>query len=288
MLVSNDFARHELFSEVEDRTDEVSAVAAAALHGLLDAPGAPPRKGDPLPPLWHWLTFLPNAAQRELGDDGHPMAGSFMPADRPPRRMFAGGRLAFERVATVGAPLHRVSRATSMTEKPGRTGPLLFVEITHELTTVDGLAVIDVHDVVYRNAEASPVAASPAAGDPIFDDEWEWSYQLDPTPALLFRYSALTYNAHRIHYDRPYASDVEGYPNLVVHGPLQAMALADLCRRHVPEQRVTSFEFRAQRPAFAAAPLVLRGRRVDAGGVELQALTNERVVSMTARAQLES
>ena len=284
----NENVRHELLSEVEDRTDAVSAVAASALHGLLDAPGAAPNSGDPLPPLWHWLAFLPNAPQRELGEDGHPIAGSFMPADRPPRRMFAGGRLTFERGATVGAALHRVSRASSLTEKQGRTGPLLFVEITHEVTTNDILVVTDVHDVVYRNAEASPVTASDVVGDSTSDDEWEWSYQLDSTPALLFRFSALTYNAHRIHYDRPYASEVEGYPNLVVHGPLQAIALAELCRRHVPEQRLVSFEFRAQRPAFAGPPLLLRGRRVDTDGVELQALTRERVVSMTARAQLES
>lgn len=288
MLVSNEFVRDELLSEVEDRTDEVSAVAVAALHGLLDAPGAAPRSGDALPPLWHWLAFLPNAAQRELGEDGHPITGSFVPAERPPRRMFAGGRLSFERGATVGEPLHRMSRATSVTEKQGRAGPLLFVEITHELTTHEGLAIIDVHDVVYRHAEAGPVASSTPASDYPVDDEWEWSYQLDPTPALLFRYSALTYNAHRIHYDRPYASDVEGYSNLVVHGPLQAMALAELCRRNVPERRVTSFEFRALRPAFAATPLLLRGRRVDVNVVELQALTRERTVSMSARAQLES
>ena len=285
--MSDESVHRELLSEVEDRTDAVSAAAAAALHGLLDAPGVAPRGGDPLPPLWHWLAFLPNAAQRELGEDGHPIAGSFMPADRPPRRMFAGGRLSFGDGATVGSCLRRVSRATSLTEKQGRTGPLLFVEITHEVTSNDRLAVTDVNDVVYRHAEASSLAASDVAGDATSDVEWEWSYQLEPTPALLFRYSALTYNAHRIHYDRPYAGDVEGYPNLVVHGPLQATALAELCRRYVPERRMASFEFRAQRPAFAGTPLVLRGRRVGNGGVELQALTRDRVVSMVARAQLE-
>lgn len=283
----NENARQKLLSQVENRMDSVSAVAASALHGLLDAPGAPPNSGDPLPPLWHWLAFLPNAAQRELGEDGHPITGSFMPADRPPRRMFAGGHLTFESRAMVGAALNRVSRTSSLSEKQGRTGPLLFVEITHEITMNDILAITDVNDVVYRQAEANSVTLEDV-GDSASDDEWEWSYQLDTTPALLFRFSALTYNAHRIHYDRPYAVDVEGYPNLVVHGPLQAIALAELCRRHVPEQRVVSFQFRARRPAFAGPPLLLRGRRVETGGVELQALTRNRVVSMTARAQLES
>lgn len=279
---------NDLLVEVEDRIDTVSATATTALHRLLDAPGEPPTLGDPLPPLWHWLTFLPDAAQCQLGQDGHPLGGAFMPVNRPPKRMFAGGRLSFDHAAFIGAPLRRYSRATSVAEKEGRTGNLLFVEITHEISTDDATAVLDVQDIVYRGGDSGQSTSSADLAQSVAHDQWEWSYELDPSPPLLFRFSALTYNAHRIHYDRPYASEVEGYQNLVVHGPLQAIALAEICRRYTPERRMASFDFRALRPAFAGTPLLLRGRPIDSNTVELQAVSREHGVSMRATAVLAS
>jgi 3-methylfumaryl-CoA hydratase len=275
-----------LLAQVEDRDDSVSAIAAAALHGLLDAPGEPPVEGAPLPALWHWLAFLPNASQGELGADGHPTAGPFMPANRPPRRMFAGGRLSLVGQAAVGGRLHRHSRATSVSEKVGRTGTLLFVEVTHEISAGAGALVVDVQDIVYRDAETKSGQRVAGPADAAASEEWEWRLALDPSATLLFRFSALTYNAHRIHYDLAYATQVEGYPNLVVHGPLQAIALAELCRRNAPDRRVTSFDFRARRPAFCGAALTFRGRWSGADTVELEALTGDHDVTMTATATL--
>jgi len=178
----------DILAESEVRTDTVPPNAVAALHGLLDAPGAPPALGDPLPPLWHWLAFLPNAPQRELGNDGHPAAGSFTPVDRPPRRMFAGGRLTFERVVPIGTILTRHSRAASISTKEGRSGTLVFVEIDHEISTRDGSRISDVQDVVYRHAETIRESPTAALLETASDDDWEWTFALDPSATLLFRF----------------------------------------------------------------------------------------------------
>lgn len=269
---------------VEQTDDVVTPEAAAALHGLLDAPGLPPRAHDPLPPLWHWLAFLPHVPQRELGPDGHPKQGGFLPPTRLPRRMFAGGRLDLPTPVAVGRRLHRTSVVTSVTEKAGRSGDLLFVEVTHELASAGRTVIIEVQDLVYRG----PSAASGGGGAPFHEDgTWTLQEELSTDPTLLFRFSALTYNAHRIHYDRAYATEVEGYPGLVVHGPLQAMALAELCRRHLPDRRVAAFAFRARRPAFDGPPLRLRGRLIDAAQAELVAVDAEGQPTMTAQATLE-
>jgi 3-methylfumaryl-CoA hydratase len=199
--------------------------------------------------------------------------------------MFAGGRIQLGRPALVARPLHRTSSVTSVTEKSGRSGDLVFVEVTHQLSAGGGPLVTEVQDLVYRGQTAGPAAAAPPEQD---DGSWDWEEELATDPTVLFRFSALTYNAHRIHYDRPYATDVEGYPGLVVHGPLQAVALAELCRRHLPERRVTSFAFRARRPAFDGAPLRLRGRLVDDddGKVELVAVDATGHPTMTAEVSL--
>jgi 3-methylfumaryl-CoA hydratase len=242
-------------------TDTVTAGAAEALHGLLDAPGNPPVDGDPVPPLWHWLAFLPRVPQRELGPDGHPKRGTFLPPVALPRRMFAGGRFTFEREIAVGERLVRRSAVASVDEKEGRSGTLVFVTVRHEIGPEDGVpAVVEEQDLVYR--EPARLGGSPKDPTPSSDadKEWPWSWDLAVDPILLFRFSALTYNSHRIHYDRPYAVEVEGYPGLVVHGPLQAVALAELCRRSGPGRPLESFRFRALRPCFDDANLRLRGR----------------------------
>lgn len=276
----------------EERDDTVTVTAAAALQGLLDADGPPPGTGEPLPPLWHWLAFLPDAPQRHLGPDGHPKLGGFLPPPRLPRRMFAGGRIELSAAVAVGQPLHRHSLVTSVTEKSGRSGDLVFVEITHELSAGGRPAITEVQDLVYRGGGGDGAAAgqagqgAQAAPDHDRDAGWTWRHELATDPTLLFRFSALTYNAHRIHYDRAYATEVEGYPGLVVHGPLQAIALAELCRRHVGDRQVVSFVFRARRPAFDGTPLQLRGRLNDDDHVELVALDDAGQPTMTAQAAL--
>ena len=245
----------------ETTSDTVTAGAAEALHGLLDSPGEPPHEGDPVPPLWHWLAFLPRVPQRELDADGHPRRGGFLPPVELPRRMFAGGRFSFVRPVRVGERLTRLSRVASVEEKEGRSGRLVFVTVRHEIGPAGGaVSIIEEQDLVYRGP-SGPVREPPPAGE---DDAWRWALDIAVDATLLFRFSALTYNAHRIHYDRTYATDVEGYPGLVVHGPLQAVALAELCRRHAGDRALASFSFRGVRPLFDNdATLKLRGGEED-------------------------
>jgi 3-methylfumaryl-CoA hydratase len=247
--------------------DVVTPATAEALHNLLDSPGPPPGSGDPIPPLWHWLAFLPRGPQRELARDGHPKLGAFMPPVPPSRRMFAGGQLSFRAPLIIGEPMRRTSTVTSIERKTGRTGSLIFVEVSHDYAMSSNQGSTSVHeqqDIVYRahaSATAAPVAtvAAETQQQPVPNSTWQWDLRISPT--LLFRFSALTYNAHRIHYDREYATKEEGYPGLVVHGPLQAIALAELARRNaVP---LSSFHFRAVHPAFDDGSLQLRGERID-------------------------
>ena len=269
----------------EERIDTVTAVAAAALHGLLDAPGEPPGEGEPLPPLWHWLAFLPDSPQRELDLDGHPRRGTFWPPELLPRRMFAGASLHFDDALTVGTTLQRRSMVRSVSEKQGRSGRLQFIDVSNEITGRSQLAVDELQSVVHREPATEPT--TPAAALPesrlLEEDTWEWHLELGTEPSLLFRFSALTYNAHRIHYDREYATGVEGYSGLVVHGPLQAIGLAELCRRNAGRQLV-SFKFKALRPAFDGVPLRLRGRWSGQDSAELAAIDRYGQRTMVAEA----
>jgi 3-methylfumaryl-CoA hydratase len=241
----------------ETRQDTVSPAAARALHDLLDRDDPAPHDGDPLPILWHWLAFLPQARQCEIGEDGHPRPGDFLPPTAGRRRMHAGGRVTVTGTPTIGAPLTRTSQVADVTRKRGSSGELLFVAVDH-LTAADRGTIRERNDLVYRNASAAPSTLS-AEGDIDADVLWGREVAIDPT--VLFRFSALTYNAHRIHYDRDYATSVEGYPGLVVHGPLQAMLLADAAARAFPDRTVTRFAFRSTAPAFDPHPLHLRVRR---------------------------
>ncbi|MET0729247.1 MAG: MaoC family dehydratase N-terminal domain-containing protein, partial [Acidimicrobiales bacterium] len=265
--------------------DAVPASAAVALHGLLDTPGEPPAAGDLLPPLWHWLTFLPRVPQRELGSDGHPRRGGFLPPVSLPRRMFAGGRLELRGPLRIAETLTRASTITSVEHKTGRSGELVFVTVRHEISQDAEPAVIEEQDLVYRGETAPGVGAGPAPGpDGAGLGSWAWSWELPIDPTVLFRFSALTYNAHRIHYDRDYATQVEGYPGLVVHGPLQAISLAELARRQA-DRPLSSFRFRALRPVFDEGPLRLRGAE-DGGTASLVAFDRHGQRSMEADAVL--
>ncbi len=272
----------------EGRTEVAEdLITAAPLRGLtatLDRDDPPPTVGTELPPLWHWLFFLPHPPASALGSDGHAARGGFLPPVPLPRRMWAGGRLAWHAPLRVGDAVRRRSRVASVTHKRGRSGDLVFVGVEHEVSGPSGLALTEAHDLVYRS-DAGPASAG-SAPDPT-EAEAPWQRVVQPDDVLLFRYSALTFNGHRIHYDRRYATEVEGYPGLVVHGPLIATLLLDLVRRHLPRARVSGFSFRATRPAFDHRPLSLRGRPdPDGAAVALWASGPDGVPSMHARATL--
>jgi len=261
----------------ETRRDVISAAPLVALSALLDRDDAAPLAGEAAPPLAHWLYFLPAYRQSEAGPDGHALKGDFLPPVPLPRRMWAGSRLEFIRPLTVGSDASRVSTIKDVTMKEGRSGPLVFVTVRHEVSDAQGLVLTDEHDIVYRGEAALKAKDTPAPA------EEQWRREIRPDPVLLFRYSAVTFNSHRIHYDYPYATKVEGYPGLVVHEPLTATLLVDLLRRNVERLRLRTFSFRALKPLFDTAPFATcglpdeKGRaatlwtRDDAGAVTMQA-----------------
>ncbi|TQM11784.1 FAS1-like dehydratase domain-containing protein [Pseudonocardia kunmingensis] len=241
--------------------------AAAAFADLLDSP-VRPAPGDPLPPLWHWFSLLDHPRQSALGADGHPAEGGFLPPLPDRRRMFAGGRWRRHGAVPVGSELACRSQVADVAVKTGRSGEMAFVTVRHELTVDGAPAATEEQDIVYRSEPAgAPVRRleRPAADGPPASGTWRDVQATDE--ALLFRFSALTYNAHRIHYDRTYATQVEGYPDLVVHGPLLALLALELPRVHAPGAAVTEFTYRLVRPAFVPADVeataTVDGPRLD-------------------------
>jgi len=241
----------------EAADDVVTPFPVAAMSATLDRDDQPPRNGDPLPALWHWLYFLPLYRHSEAGPDGHARRGGFLPPVSLPRRMWAGSRVQFRRPLRVGEPIRRVSTIADVSHKSGRSGDLVFVVVRHEVSGSGEVAISEEHDIVYREAPRSGApAAAPATPAPA---DASWQRVVHPDPLLLFRYSALTFNGHRIHYDRTYVTEVEGYPGLVVHGPLLATLMLDLLRRERPEASIATFRFRALRPVFDTAPFTVCG-----------------------------
>jgi 3-methylfumaryl-CoA hydratase len=274
----------EWIGKSESRDDRVTLTPMAALSATLDRDDPFPREGDPLPPLWHWLYFLPLHRESELGADGHPKRGGFIPPVPLPRRMFAGGRQQFHRPLRAGDEISRVSRIADVTHKVGRNGPLIFVLVRHEISNQDGLALVEEHDIVYRDHSRPGEGAQNPQSAPT---DTSWNREILADAVMLFRYSALTFNPHRIHFDLRYCIDVEGYAGLVVHGPLIATVLADLLRRNVPGARVTSFSFRAVRPLFDTHPFSVNGRlETDGKTAKLWATDHEGWLCMDATATL--
>jgi 3-methylfumaryl-CoA hydratase len=266
--------------------DVIGATPVKALNATLDHPGIDPQVGTPLPPLWHWLYFLPLHRQSEIGADGHAKRGGFLPPVPLPRRMWAGSRFEFRSPVRVGDVVERTSTIDQVTEKSGRTGPLVFVKVRHEVRCNGqaDAAIVEYHDIVYREArqatdvEPPPVAAQTGA---------VWQRQIVPDDVLLFRYSALTFNGHRIHYDRKYVTEVEGYPGLIVHGPLIATLLMDQIRREMPQAEVASFRFKAVRPTFDLHPFQVNGApQADGKTIALWAQDHEGWLTMDAVATL--
>jgi 3-methylfumaryl-CoA hydratase len=262
--------------------DIATPVPVAALSATLDRDDPPPRAGDPLPPLWHWLYFLPLHRHSEIGPDGHAKRGGFLPPVPLPRRMWAGGRFTFRRPLRIGEAIRRTSTIAEVSHKSGRSGDLVFVLVRHEVAGAEGgIAVAEEHDIVYR---AAPQPGEMAAAPRPAPARAAWRRDIAPDAVLLFRYSALTFNGHRIHYDRRYAAEIEGYPGLVVHGPLIATLLVDLLRRNVPVP-ITRFRFRAVRPLFDTAPFAVCGAPVtDGAGASVWAQDAEGLLAMEAEA----
>ncbi len=233
----------------ETLEDLITPAPLRALSATLDRDDPTPHSGTELPALWHWLFFLPHHRQSEIGPDGHAKRGGFLPPVPLPRRMWAGGRLQWHAPLRVGDAVKRVSTIESVTHKSGRSGDLLFVLVKHEISNAQGLCLTEEHDIVYRPAVQpgdpvpTPIAAEQGAA---------WQRDVTPDDVFLFRYSALTFNGHRIHYDRKYVTDVEGYPGLIVHGPLIATLMLDLVRRNT-DRPIKRFEFKALRPTFECA-----------------------------------
>ena len=268
------------------RSDLVTSAPLAMLSATLDRDDPEPMPGSEVPPLWHWLYFLPVARQSEIGPDGHPKRGGFLPPVPQPRRMWAGGRLTFDRALTVGDEITRVSRIADVSVKDGRSGKLVFVRVRHEIADARGVALTEEHDIVYRdNPPATPAGAPAVVPQPAPAGE-SYSRAIAPDPVLLFRYSALTFNGHRIHYDRSYVTGVEGYPGLIVHGPLIATLLVDLLRRQLPGARLRRFQFKAVRPIFDIHRFDVCGRQEDARRHALWARDHEGALAMEAFAEL--
>ena len=254
--------------------DEVSPRLALGLAATLGV--AVPEE---LPPLWHWMLFQDWVPPDRIGPDGHPRRGGFLPPVHDlPRRMWAGGRLRFPGTLRVGDRVQRVSTIERVTEKQGAAGRLVFVTVKHVIEGPSGVAIEEEQDIVYRGNEGAAVKQAGAATDRLGVGEG-LAATVRPDPVLLFRYSALTGNGHRIHYDIDYVRDVEGYPGLIVHGPLQATWLAGLVR----DRALDSFSFRGQRPAFHDRALSLEGRLAGSGAT-LRSFDEDGAVCMSAEA----
>ncbi len=268
---------------VETTTDVVTPQQVAGLAATLDLDAdARARQGlgagGTLPPLWHWLGFLPTTPMSGLGPDGHPKRGGFLPPVPLERRMWAGGRLRFESEIRIGEPLERRSTILSVVEKTGRAGRMVFVTVEHRFSTPRGEALVEEHDIVYvaipdRFTPPPPVAPpTPLA----------FAEQVPIDTVKLFRFSALTFNGHRIHYDLDYTREVEKYPGLVVHGPLQALLLMEAARRRRGGAVPAAYGFRGVRPLFHFEPLEVVGTAVDAGAQHLATVNGDGHACMLA------
>ena len=244
--------------------------------------------GDIAPQAIHWILCTPNAATAELGCDGHPLRNdrpnSFMPPITLPRRMWASSKVEFLSPIRIGAEIERISTIASIIEKHGSTGRLVFVDIAHKTSAAGEILVKEMQTLVYREATTASAAPCPATKEPDFK-KWDFHRSLTPNEALLFRFSAITFNSHRIHYDAPYAMVEEGYRGLVVHGPLMASLLLNLSERKFGCNQVKTFDFRAQSPAFTGETLYLVGRR-DGDAITLAALGGDARICLLGEGEL--
>lgn len=273
----------EWIGKTEILHDVITVFPVQALAATLDKEQTF-QEGTVLPELWHWLYFLPHTPLSEVGPDGHPKRGGFLPPVPLPRRMWAGSRLTWHHPLKVGDIVTRTSTIKSVEHKTGSSsGDLIFVTVAHEISNRIGLAIYEEHDIVYRQAPAENETSSTPV---IIDDLHDWNKIIIPSEVLLFRYSALTFNGHRIHYDRRYVTDVEIYPGLVVHGPLLATLLVELLHEKIPNKRLRHYEFKAIRPLFDIHPFHVNGKAREDGKISLWTNDFEGFASMKATATL--
>ena len=239
----------------ESKADIATAWPVAAMSATFDRRDPEPRQGDSIPPGWHWLYFLEAKPASELGTDGHPRRGGFLPPVPLPRRMWAGGRIEFHRPLRVGDEVRRDSEILAVEPKQGKSGSLVFVTVRHTVHSGGAVAVVEEHDIVYRDA-AKPT--DPAPQPKAAPASAQWRREMAPDAVLLFRFSALTFNGHRIHYDLDYVRNDEHYPGLIVHGPMQTLLMLDLCRRN-DERPVRKLDYRALHPVFHTERMTING-----------------------------
>lgn len=263
------------------KLDTITLHPAQALAAALGREQLP-QIGDPLPALWHWLYFLDTPSPDNTDSDGHIKKGGFLPPVPLPRRMWASGHLDFKAPLIIGDTYKKVSTVESIEVKEGRSGTLIFVKLQHSLYQEERLCICEEQNLVYRDIPSGPLVLPP----PTLPSETpQWNQTLAPDPILLFRYSALTYNSHRIHYDRNYAVEQEGYPALVVQGPLLATLLMELLYTKLPHQAVSHFSFSAKRPSFDIHPMQLQGK-IAGDKILLWNIDQDDAVCMSADAKL--
>lgn len=266
---------------VETATETIDLTQVRKFANVLDIDEATFEDGSELPPMWHWLFFLHRAPTARIGADGHPQRGGFFPPVELQRRMFAGERATFHAPLVIGQPATRTGTITKLDEKEGRAGRMVLATAQYNIEQGGELCVEDTHDIIYITGGGE----TPAPGADAFSaPEGAWHREVKADPVLLFRFSALTFNSHRIHYDPDYAKSEEGYPALVVHGPLTALLLSELARAN-RDAPMTQYSFRGRAPIFEPWPFHLVGQPGDGGTVELEAVRNDGTVAMTATAQ---
>tara|TARA_B100000029_G_scaffold182776_1_gene180438 strand:- start:357 stop:1205 length:849 start_codon:yes stop_codon:yes gene_type:complete len=265
----------------ETREDTISVASVRALASTLDYDPAKYNEGVALPPLYHWLTFLETTRFSEMAEDGHAEKGGFIPPVPFPRRMFAGGRIKFSGDLLIGQKVKRISTIQSVIHKNGRTGEIIFVTVEHQISNEHGVQLVEEHDIAYLPGPQKKQDIELTTKEIPKSD---FSRLIKPDERLLFRFSALTFNSHRIHYDLPYVQS-EGYPAVVVHGPLTAMLLADLVWRENEFSPLKEFSFRAKNALYIGDTIHLAGNQTD-GVVQLSAHNDHGVECFSARGVL--
>jgi 3-methylfumaryl-CoA hydratase len=275
----NDINLQDWVGKKEEIEDRVYSTPVKALALTLNYQGFEVKENHPLPEMWYWLYFLPIVAMSEVGADGHPKRGGFLPPIVLERRMWASGRLKFHQDLMIGEEIRKTSEILKISAKEGKAGSMVFVTVKHLIQSERGVAVEEEQDIVYLPMPKSFVQPDP---NPIpVDLQWQEAYPIDSV--LLFRFSALTFNGHKIHYDRSYASEVEKYPGLVVHGPLQALLLLESAKKHNPGKKPASFSFRGLRPVFESDEVSICGKANSDGGHDLFTANTDHNIGMQAR-----
>ena len=271
----------EWVGKQETKEDDISLFQAQALAAALDNENIP-QKGDELPAFWEWMYFLPTPKASATGMDGHPDKGGFLPPVPLPRRMWAAGEVECHKALIIGQSASRLSTIESVELKSGSTGTLVFVNVKHDITQAGELCISQVQNIVYREQPTADASMPPAKEAPA---DFDFNQIITPDPVLLFRYSALTYNGHRIHYDRTYATEEELYSALVVHGPLLVTLLLELKRNNLPAHTLRKFKFRAVRPTFDNNTFTVCGKQ-EGSALSLWSADQQGALCMTVKAEL--